>query len=35
MNIKELDNQYIANTYSRFNAVITHGKGSTLYDENG
>ena len=35
MNIKELDKKYIANTYSRFDAVITHGKGSTLYDENG
>ncbi|MCR4747134.1 MAG: aminotransferase class III-fold pyridoxal phosphate-dependent enzyme, partial [Clostridiales bacterium] len=34
-NIKELDKQYIAGTYSRFPIVITHGKGSLLYDEDG
>lgn len=35
MNIKETDSKYVANTYSRFDAVITSGKGSTLCDENG
>ncbi len=35
MNVKEKDNQYIANTYQRFPVVITEGKGSLLYDENG
>ncbi len=35
MNIKELDHEYVANTYSRFDAVLTSGKGSTLTDENG
>ena len=34
MNTKELDSNYIANSYSRFNAVLTHGSGSTVYDEN-
>lgn len=35
MNIKELDKTYVAGTYSRFDAVLESGKGSTLYDENG
>jgi acetylornithine/N-succinyldiaminopimelate aminotransferase len=35
MNIKELDNNYIANTYQRFDVVFIHGKGSALFDENG
>lgn len=35
MNIKELDNQYIAHSYGRFDVCLTRGKGSTLYDENG
>lgn len=35
MNVKEKDNKYIANTYQRFPVVITEGKGSLLYDENG
>lgn len=35
MNIKELDNQYIAGTYVRFPIVIKEGKGSVLKDENG
>lgn len=35
MNIKELDNQYIAHSYGRFDVCLTNGKGSTLYDENG
>lgn len=35
MNVKEKDNQYIANTYQRFPVVITKGKGSLLYDESG
>ncbi len=35
MSIKELDKQYIANTYARFPIVITKGEGSKLYDENG
>ncbi|MDE5983922.1 MAG: aspartate aminotransferase family protein [Eubacterium sp.] len=35
MNIKELDNEYVAHTYGRFDVVLKDGKGSTLYDENG
>jgi len=35
MNIKELDNNYIANTYARFPLVLKEGKGSTVVDENG
>ena len=35
MNIKEKDKQYIADTYARFPVVITSGKGSLLYDEEG
>ena len=33
--IKELDNQYIANTYARFPLEIVSGKGSLVYDEAG
>lgn len=35
MTIKEIDNQYIANTYARFPVCLTHGKGALVYDENG
>lgn len=35
MNVKENDSKYIANTYVRFPVVITGGKGSLLFDENG
>lgn len=35
MNTKELDNEYIAHSYGRFDVCLTKGKGSTLYDENG
>lgn len=35
MNIKGLDNQYVASTYARFPICITSGKGSLAYDENG
>lgn len=35
MNIKEIDGKYVANTYSRFPVVLTKGKGSLIYDENG
>ena len=35
MNIKELDNKYVASTYARFPLCITSGKGSIAYDENG
>lgn len=34
MNVKELDNNYVAHAYGRFDVVLTHGKGSTVYDEN-
>jgi len=34
-NLKELDKQYVANTYARFPVEITHGKGSLVYDETG
>ena len=33
--IKELDKQYIANTYARFPVAIVKGKGSICYDEDG
>ena len=35
MNIKELDNQYVASTYARFPICITSGKGALAYDESG
>ena len=35
MNIKELDASYVANTYARFDAVITSGKGSVLLGDDG
>lgn len=35
MDTKELDNQYVAKAYNRFDVVLTSGKGATLYDENG
>lgn len=35
MNIKELDMQYVANTYARFPIELVSGKGSYLYDSEG
>lgn len=35
MNTKELDSEYVAHAYGRFDVVLTKGKGSTIYDENG
>ena len=35
MSIKELDSQYIANTYARFPIELVSGKGSKLYDSEG
>lgn len=35
MNIKELDSEYIANTYGRFPLVLKSGKGSLVWDEDG
>ncbi len=35
MNIIENDKEYIVNSYARFPIVLTHGKGSLLYDETG
>ena len=32
--IKKLDNEYVCNTYNRFNVAFKCGKGSTLYDFN-
>ncbi|MGB4610525.1 MAG: acetylornithine/succinylornithine family transaminase [Saccharofermentanales bacterium] len=34
MNIKQKDQEFIANTYNRFPVVIKYGKGSLVYDEN-
>ena len=34
-NIKHTDKQYVANTYGRFDLVLTHGEGSVVYDEDG
>lgn len=35
MNTKELDNEYVAHSYGRFDVALTEGKGSTIYDESG
>ena len=35
MSIKEKDSQYIAGTYNRFPIVLSHGKGSRVFDETG
>ncbi len=35
MNIKQLDKEYIANTYGRADVLFVIGKGSLIYDENG
>lgn len=35
MSIKEKDASYIAGTYNRFPVVLSHGKGSKIWDENG
>ena len=35
MTIQELDQTYIANTYARFPVVLSTGKGSRIWDEDG
>ena len=35
MNVKKIDETYIAGTYARFPLQITRGEGSLVYDENG
>lgn len=35
MNIKELDKEYVAGTYSRFPLTIVKGNGSTVWDDEG
>lgn len=35
MNIKDIDNTYVANTYARFPLLIKEGRGSIVKDENG
>ncbi len=35
MDIKKIDNAYIAHTYARFDLQLVSGKGSLVYDENG
>ena len=35
MNVKELDNKYVAPTYSRFPVCFTKGSGSHVYDDEG
>ena len=35
MNIKQIDQQYVANTYARFPLSLVKGSGSLVYDENG
>ncbi|MGN0528643.1 MAG: aspartate aminotransferase family protein [Eubacterium sp.] len=35
MNTKEIDNEFVAHSYGRFDVCLTEGKGSTLYDETG
>ena len=33
--IKVIDKEYVANTYARFPVLLTHGKGSLVWDETG
>ncbi|MBE6531163.1 MAG: aspartate aminotransferase family protein [Ruminococcaceae bacterium] len=33
--IKDIDKEYVANTYARFPLTLVSGKGSLVYDENG
>lgn len=35
MNTKQLDNEYIAHSYGRFDVALKSGSGSTLYGEDG
>ena len=35
MTTKELDKEYVAGTYARFDVAIKSGKGSTILDEDG
>lgn len=35
MTTKQIDNEYVASTYARFDIEITSGKGSLLYDDSG
>lgn len=35
MDTKQLDKQYIMNTYGRYNVALKKGKGCTAYDEDG
>ena len=35
MNIREIDNKYVANTYARFPVTLVKGSGSLVYDESG
>ncbi len=35
MNTKELDNEYVAHAYGRFDVSLNRGKGAVLYDEDG
>ncbi len=35
MDIKQIDKEYIANTYARFDLQLVSGKGSLVYDEQG
>ena len=35
MSIKEIDKQFVANTYARFDLEIVRGQGSYVYDSEG
>ncbi len=35
MELKQIDKQYVANTYARFPVALLSGKGSLVYDETG
>ena len=35
MDIKQIDKHYVANTYARFDLLLTRGDGSLVYDETG
>ena len=34
-NIKEIDKEFVAPTYARFDLALCRGKGSLVYDESG
>lgn len=35
MDLKQIDKEYVANTYARADVLFTHGKGAVVYDDAG